>query len=115
MRSITWRAVRRLACVSWAAAGARSNAPSNRAANGVLITLLIVSEVQLYLVDETPAPVLSRLKRAHDGVIGLVEVLGGVFVPGRIATAHVTANEAQPQVDPAIAHLEAFFATVRMR
>jgi hypothetical protein len=54
----------------------------------------IVSEVQLYLVNVAPAPIFSRLERAHDGVFGFMEVLGGVLVFGRIATAHVTANEA---------------------
>jgi hypothetical protein len=48
-------------------------------------------------------------------MVGLVEVFGGVFVLGRIATAYVTATEAQPQVDPGIAHLEAFFAAVGVR
>jgi hypothetical protein len=44
-------------------------------------------------------------------VIRGVEVLGGVFVLRRIATADVPADQAQSQVDPRVAHFEAFFAT----
>jgi len=43
---------------------------------------------------------------------GRVKVLGGVFVLGRIATAHVTAGEAEPQVYPDIPHLQALFAAL---
>jgi hypothetical protein len=39
-----------------------------------------------------------------------VEVLGGVFVFGGIATSNVPADEAEPQVHPRVAHFEAFFA-----
>ncbi len=39
-----------------------------------------------------------------------VKVLGGVFVLGRIATAYVTAGEAEPQVYPGIPHLQTLFA-----
>src|ERR1022692_1938808 len=95
--------------------GVWSSAPSDKLANRVLVKLPIVSEVQLHLVDVTPAPVFARLERAHDGMVGLVEVFGGVFVLGRIAATHVSATEAQPQVNPSVAHLEAFFAAVCVR
>jgi hypothetical protein len=42
---------------------------------------------------------------------GLVEVLGGVLVLGRIAAADVTADQAQPQMDPGVSHLKALLAT----
>jgi hypothetical protein len=41
---------------------------------------------------------------------GRVKVLGGVFVLGRIATAYVTAGEAEPQVYPGIPHLQTLLA-----
>jgi hypothetical protein len=39
-------------------------------------------------------------------------MLGGVFVFRIIAAADVPADQAQPQMDPGIAHLEAFFAAL---
>ena len=37
-------------------------------------------EVELQFIDVTPTPVLARLERTHDGVLGRVEVLGRVLV-----------------------------------
>jgi hypothetical protein len=95
--------------------GVWSSAPTDTVTNRVLTTLPIVSEVQLHLVDVTPAPVFARFERTHDGVVGLVEVFRSVLVLGRIATTYVAATEAQPQMDPRIAHLEAFLAAVGVR
>jgi hypothetical protein len=44
-----------------------------------------------------------------------MEVLRGVFVLRRVATANVAADHAQPEVDPAIVHLQALFAAMCMR
>ena len=41
-----------------------------------------------------------------------LEVFGAVFIFRRIAAAHVSANQAKPQVHPCVAHLHAFFADV---
>jgi len=41
---------------------------------------------------------------------GLVKMLGGVLVLGRIAAADVTADETFSQVNPGIAHLKALLA-----
>jgi hypothetical protein len=57
------------------------------------------------LVDVTPSPVLARLERSHDRVLGLSEVFGGVFVLRRVAAADVTTNLAKAQMNPRIAHL----------
>ena len=46
------------------------------------------------------------------GMFGLMKVFGGVLIPGRVATADVTADQTFPQVDPGIAHLEAFLAAL---
>jgi hypothetical protein len=43
---------------------------------------------------------------------GLMKVLGGVPVLGRIAAADMAALEAQTQVNPGIMHLETFFAAL---
>jgi hypothetical protein len=42
-------------------------------------------------------------------------MLGGVFVLRRIATTHVSATQAEPQVNPGVAHLQAFFTTLALR
>jgi hypothetical protein len=38
-----------------------------------------------------------------------MEMLGGVLVLGRVATTHMSTNQTQAQMDPGIAHLNAFF------
>jgi hypothetical protein len=48
-----------------------------------------------------------------DGVIRLVEVLGGVLVLRGVTAADVAALQAEAQVHPAIPHLETLFTTVR--
>jgi hypothetical protein len=50
-------------------------------------------EVQLHFVYVTPAPGLAWLDRFHDGVFRVMEMLGGVFIFGRIAAADVAALE----------------------
>jgi hypothetical protein len=60
----------------------------------------------------TPSPVLARLERLDDRVLGLMKVFGGVLVLGRITTTHMAADQTLPQVNPTIAHLEALFAAV---
>src|SRR5271154_6189100 len=70
---------------------------------------------QKHFVHIAPAPVLARLEGLDDRVLGLMEVLGGMLVLGRVAAADVAADEALPQVDPGIAHLEAFLAAFAAR
>jgi len=48
-------------------------------------------------------------------MLGLVEVFRGMFVFRRIAAANVAAAEALSQMDPGIAHLQAFFAASAAR
>jgi hypothetical protein len=45
-------------------------------------------------------------------VLRFVEMLGGVLVLGRIAAAHVSANEAQAQVDPGVSGFHAILTHV---
>ena len=43
------------------------------------------------------------------------EVRGGMFVFGRVTAADVTARETEPEMDPCISHLKAFFAPFAAR
>jgi hypothetical protein len=45
----------------------------------------------------------------------LMEMLGGMLVPQRIAAAYVAARAAKAQVDPGIAHFEALLAALGVR
>lgn len=53
--------------------------------------------------------------RLHDGVLGLMEMLGGVLIRRTIATADVTADEAHAEVDPSGADLQTLFAAFSRR
>jgi hypothetical protein len=44
-----------------------------------------------------------------------VEVLGGVFVFRRVAATNMAALQAQPQVHPAVTHLQTLFAALGVR
>jgi hypothetical protein len=44
-------------------------------------------------------------------MFGVLEMLGGVTVGGTVATADVAADEAEPQMDPLSADLQAVFTT----
>src|SRR5579864_5854078 len=61
-------------------------------------------------VHVTPDPTFSRLNGANQGVRAGMEMFGGVLVLRGIATTHVAADEAQPQVDPSVSYLHALFA-----
>jgi phage tail protein X len=43
-------------------------------------------------------------------MLRLAEMLGRMFIPGRIAAADVAAAEAFPQMNPGIAHLQTLLA-----
>ena len=43
------------------------------------------------------------------------KMLGGVFIFRGIAAADVAAGETQPEVDPSVAHFQAFLAAVGVR
>src|SRR5579864_525962 len=61
-------------------------------------------------VHVTPDPTFSRLNGANQGVRAGMEMFGGVLVLRGIATTHVAADEAKPQVDPSVSQLHALFA-----
>jgi hypothetical protein len=64
----------------------------------------------LDLVYVTPDPGLARFDRTHQRMFGVVEMLGRMFVLGRIATGGMSANKAHAQMDPRISSLHAVFA-----
>jgi hypothetical protein len=72
-------------------------------------------DVDFHLIYIAPAPIFAGLERFHDRVLGEMKMLGGVGVLRRIATADVAAFQAQAQVDPGVAHFQAFLAAVSVR
>ena len=65
------------------------------------------------MIDVAPAPVFTGLVRAHDRVLGRMEMFRGVLVLRRVAASDVPAFQAKSEMDPGIAHLEAFLTPVR--
>ena len=53
-----------------------------------------VHAIQYDLVYIAPAPTLTGLERAHDGMAGAMEMFGGVFTGRLVATADVAALQA---------------------
>jgi len=80
-----------------------------------LEALWFSGKVELELIHVAPAPIFARLDGSHDGVLGSVEMFGGVFVLRGVAAAYVTARQAQPQVHPAVSHFQAFLAAFGVR
>jgi hypothetical protein len=73
------------------------------------------AELQLHLIHKAPSPVLSRLDRAHDRMAAGMKMLGGVLVLRGVATADVSALQAQTQVDPRVASLQTLLAAAGVR
>jgi hypothetical protein len=72
--------------------------------------LALGSDFDFHHIDVAPLPVFSRLERLHDGMMRGVIMFRGVLVLRTVATAHVTARQAEPQMNPTIALFKAFFA-----
>jgi hypothetical protein len=66
------------------------------------------------LVDVAPDPVFSGFDRTHEGMCGVVEVLGGMLVLRGIAATDVSADHAHAEMNPGVAHLQALFANMRV-
>src|SRR5947209_5261410 len=64
----------------------------------------------IHLVHVAPDPSLSRLDGANQWVRGPFKMFGGMLILRGIAAAHVPANQAEPQMHPGIAQLDAFLA-----
>jgi hypothetical protein len=54
----------------------------------------LVHVIQHDIIDIAPAPTLTRLERAHNGMAGAMEMLGGVFTGRLVTTADVAALQA---------------------
>jgi hypothetical protein len=61
-------------------------------------------------VDVTPDPALSRLNGSYQGMFAAVKMLGGMFILRRVTATNLPAAQAQPQMDPGVAHLHTFLA-----
>jgi hypothetical protein len=53
-----------------------------------------VYALQYDIINIAPAPTLTGLEGAHDGMAGAMEMFGGVFTGRLVATADVTALQA---------------------
>src|SRR3982751_4124822 len=68
-----------------------------------------------HLVHVAPDPVLPRLDRLDQRMALRVEVLRRMAVLRRVAAAHVAAGQAEPEMDPGVAHLQALLAAAGVR
>ena len=68
--------------------------------------------IQHGLIDETPSPGLARLEAPHDRVPGAVKVFRSVLAYRRVATPHMSALQAQTQVDPFLTDLQTLLTPV---
>src|ERR1700678_2475677 len=73
------------------------------------------NHIHFHLIDETPAPALTRLNRPHNRMFRRIEMLRSMSVGRRIAASHMTTNQAHPQMHPLAANLQALLATLRRR
>jgi hypothetical protein len=71
-------------------------------------------EVNFYLIDVAPTPILTGLDGPHNRVVDGVKVLCSVLILGRVAAADVAARHAQSQMNPSVAHFQALLAPVRV-
>jgi hypothetical protein len=66
-------------------------------------------------VNITPDPIFAAFDRAHDGMLGVMEMFRCMLVLRRIAAGNVSADKTHAQMDPGVAGLHAVFATVALR
>jgi hypothetical protein len=74
-----------------------------------------IREIKEYLIDETPTPPFRRVVAFDDGMSSGMKMLGRVSPRRLVATPHVSARSTDPQVNPSLANLEAFFAAQSTR
>jgi hypothetical protein len=68
-----------------------------------------------HFIDVAPEPILAGLNGLNNRMFRSMKMLGGVLVFGTVAAADVAALLAEPEMDPGVAHFEAFFAAVNFR
>src|SRR3954466_4171231 len=75
-------------------------------------------QIEHHFVHITPAPTFGWIIALDDGVLGVMEMLGGVLAARLVATADMATGAAHPQMKPFPAQFEAFltaFAAGRHR
>jgi hypothetical protein len=75
----------------------------------------LVKRIHRLLVHVTPDPRFPGLEGLDQGMTGRVKMGGCVPVLRGVATTHVTANQAYPQVNPPVPHRQALFAPIGLR
>jgi hypothetical protein len=75
---------------------------------------LVLEFASRHLVDIAPYPRFAGFDGTNQWVVCPVEMLGGMFILGRVAAPYVPATKAKPQMDPGIPHLHAFLADVHI-
>ena len=71
-----------------------------------------VSKLEEELVDVTPAPVFPWLEGLNDGMIGRVEVPGGVLVLRIVTAADMTTDETDTQMHPGIPYFQTILTAI---
>jgi hypothetical protein len=82
---------------------------------GSHVASICAQTIRLFEVDAinvTPAPIFARLEGLDDGVMRRMKMFGGVLVFGAIAAADVATGEAEAEMDPGVAGLQAVFAAL---
>jgi hypothetical protein len=69
------------------------------------------SEIELELIDVTPAPGFARFKGPYNRMLRRVEMFRRMFIWRRIAAADVAADQAEPQMHPAAANFQTVLTT----
>jgi hypothetical protein len=66
-------------------------------------------------IDIAPAPILARLDRLHDRMLGPMKMFRRMLVLGGVTAAHMAANETHSEMDPGIAYFQTFLASISAR
>ena len=74
-----------------------------------------IREIKEHFIDKTPTPALRWVVAFNDGMSSGMKMLGGVPPRRLVATPHVSAGSAYPQVNPLLVNFEAFLAAQSAR
>ena len=69
-------------------------------------------EIEHHFVHIAPPPALRRIIAFDNRMFAALKMFRGMFVFGIVATADVTAGEAQAQMDPGVAYFQALLAAI---
>jgi len=71
------------------------------------------NSAQEHVIRVTPRPIFTRLKGSNDRVAVGVKMFRGVAIRRRVAAAHMSAGQTEPQVDPGRTDFQTFLTAVR--